>query len=887
MRRLVLFTGCCLYAVCIFSQKPPLDVDAIKQWPQIVGKKISNDGLWVIYAIAKGKSYRGDSLVLCRTDRKVQLGLGPADNFFFTENSRYFIYHKEKRLSIYDLQGLKWIFQADGIASLKIPSAGSGRWLAYQKANGQLLVRDLPDESEQVIDQTGNYQFSDNGNILLIQQKAAATGTNASSDPSIPQDYLVKWMDLINNKTVTLVARCKTINSIAFDENATQLAFLADTILRYYKKGMDSSIIMVSYNTKEMGRYSLAPGAIKFSSGGQRIFFPVKPIAEQTLKPAITTADVNVWHYDDDYLPTEQQARLNYLRNRTYTVAINIADRRITRLDEEGSDPPVDLASTAEGEFALIKQSVNYFGGRWRASTIPQYYLKNLQTGEQKLLLSQREVSAVSLSPGCKYVIWYDNPKDSYFAYEMVTGVTKNITAGFPVALRAAFASWGLYVYQPYGVAGWADNETSVLLYDEFDIWKVDVSGNKAPVNLTNGYGKKHHLVLRLWNEKNADYDDPAIESTELLLVAFDKKNKDNGFFKKDMRKTGDPEKLSLSPHLYYAHKRFNAQFLYSGEIRKAKNAGVYLLECMSSHEFPNLCVTKDFKNFTVLSDLHPEKKYNWLTSELISWKKDDGTVLQGILYKPENFDLNKKYPLLFYFYEKLSQRLNQYFNPDLSDGSINIPIYVSNGYLVFTPDINYGVGAPGEDVCGAVLSAARYLSGLPYVDSAKMGLQGHSFGGYEVNYIISHSNRFAAAQESSGASDFISYYNGFYRESSAQFYFETGQGRIGATLWDKPELFIKNSPVFLADKVQTPLLIMHNKDDGEVPFQQGIEWFTALRRLGKKVWMLQYDKEYHVINQQKNKLDFSIRTKQFFDHYLKGAPAPGWMTNKENKFIN
>jgi dienelactone hydrolase len=862
-RKVNLLICCCLYAVCIFSQKPPLDFDAIKQWPQIFGEKVSNDGSWAIYSIGRG--YRADSLVLWRTDRKIQLGLGPADNFFFTENSRYLIiHHKEKRLSIYDLQGLKWIFQADSVVSVKTPAAGEGKWLAYQKTNGQLLLRNLYDESEQVIDQAGNYQFSDNGNILLMQQS-----------------YQVKWMDLVNNKTVTLVARCKTINSIVFDETATQLAFLADTMLLYYKKGMDSAIVMA----KAHGRYNPAPGIIKFSSNGQRIFFPVKAVAEQTLKPA-TSADVNIWHYDDDYLPTEQQARSGYLRSRTYTVAINIADKRITMLDEEGDDPLVDLASTVAGEFALIKRD-NFFAGRWKASTVPQYCLKNLQTGEKKLLLSQRDIFVIGLSPGCKYVTWYDNLKESYFSYETATGVTRNITHAFPVALRSISASVSLYVYQPYGVAGWTDNEASVLIYDEFDIWKVDVSGNKAPVNITNGYGKKHHLVLRVWNEKSSDYDDPAIESDELLLVAFDKENKDNGFFKKNLRKNGDPEKLSLGPNLYYAHNRFNTQFLYSRKILKAKSAGMYLLGCMSSHEFPNLCVTKDFKSFTVLSDLHPEKKYNWLTTELHSWRKDDGAVLQGVLYKPENFDPNKRYPIIFYFYEKLSHRLNQYFNPELSEGSINIPIYVSNGYLVFTPDIIYGTGTPGEDVCSAVLSVARYLSALPYVDSTKMGLQGHSFGGYQVNYLISHSNLFAAAQESSGASDFISYYNGFYREHSAQFYFETGQGRIGATLWEKPDLFIKNSPIFLADKVQTPLLIMHNKDDGEVPFQQGLEWFTALRRLGKKVWMLQYDKEYHAINQQKNKLDFSIRTKQFFDHYLKGIPAPGWMTNKENKLIN
>jgi dienelactone hydrolase len=557
---------------------------------------------------------------------------------------------------------------------------------------------------------------------------------------------------------------------------------------------------------------------------------------------------------------------------------VNIDDNTVFRINREEDAPFVELAQDGNGDFALVQRNNNYFGGKWKASTVPSYYTVNLKNGQRNKIIEQRDLT-VDISPTGKYVIWYDPLKKTFLTYEIRTQQVKDITPTLAGTLTAA-QSMRLNSFIPFGIAGWLPNDQALLIYDEFDIWKIDPAGEKAPVNITNGYGRRNHIVLRIWHKDNNDYSSPVINDNALLLVAFDVENKDNGFFKGSLSAKADPVKLSLDPYLYYAHYRFNCQFLAKYPITKARQADAYLVRRMDSKGYPNLYYTRDLKQFIPVSDVQPHRDYNWLTTELISWKQPDGTTGQGILYKPENFDPNKKYPIIFYFYEKLSYRLHQYLEPELSRGSLNIPFFASNGYLVCTPDISYTAGSPGQSAYQSVLLAARHLSQMPWVDSMRMGLQGHSFGGYQVNYIVSRTNLFAAAQESAGASDFFSYYNGFYREHSAQFYFEYGQGRLGYTMWEKPDLYFQNSPIFKADQVQTPLLIMHNKDDGEVPFQQGLEWFTALRRLGKKVWMLQYDKEHHGLDQPKNKRDFTIRVAQFFDHYLKGAPAPKWMVN-------
>jgi dipeptidyl aminopeptidase/acylaminoacyl peptidase len=249
-------------------------------------------------------------------------------------------------------------------------------------------------------------------------------------------------------------------------------------------------------------------------------------------------------------------------------------------------------------------------------------------------------------------------------------------------------------------------------------------------------------------------------------------------------------------------------------------------------------------------------------------------------LYKPENFDSTKKYPVIVHYYEKKSERLNQYIFPGYSDGDINIPYFVSNGYLVFMPDIQYTIGKAGRSAYNSIVGAGEYLATLPWVNANKMGISGHSFGGFETNYVITHSNLFTAAFSDAGPSNLVSHYGSYelYTGVSLQSFNEREQIRMGANLWERPDVYIDNSPVFEADKITTPLLMVCNKLDDIIHFDQGVQLFTALRRLGKKAWMLQYDSERHSIMQEKNLMDLTIRASQFFDHYLKGAPAPKWM---------
>jgi dipeptidyl aminopeptidase/acylaminoacyl peptidase len=282
------------------------------------------------------------------------------------------------------------------------------------------------------------------------------------------------------------------------------------------------------------------------------------------------------------------------------------------------------------------------------------------------------------------------------------------------------------------------------------------------------------------------------------------------------------------------------------------------------------------------LSVSNPQQsKYIWGNVELVEWMSFDKQKLQGLLYKPENFDPSNKYPMIVYFYEKSSDCLYNYIDPVPSPSRINITFAVSNGYIVFVPDIIYVTGYPGQSCYNAVISGTyAMLDRYSFIDKSRLGLDGQSWGGYQIAYLVTQTDLFACAYAGAAVVDMISAYGGIRWESgmSRMFQYEQDQSRIGGTLWDKPMQFIENSPIFWIPKIHTPLLLMNNDADGAVPWYQGIEFITALRRLEKPAWLLSYNEEAHNLVKRPNRKDISIRKMQFFDHYLKGEPMPYWM---------
>jgi dipeptidyl aminopeptidase/acylaminoacyl peptidase len=299
-------------------------------------------------------------------------------------------------------------------------------------------------------------------------------------------------------------------------------------------------------------------------------------------------------------------------------------------------------------------------------------------------------------------------------------------------------------------------------------------------------------------------------------------------------------------------------------------------------YDYPNYYVADaNFQEVKRVTDTNPKiREYNWGKAELVHYKSADGVALSGVLVKPEDFDPSKKYPMVVYIYERLSQNLHNFTMPSAGT-SINPTFYASNGYLVFMPDIAYTIGSPGQSALKCVLPAIQAVVDKGYVNEDAIGIQGHSWGGYQIAYMVTQTNRFKAASAGAPVSDMISAYGGIRWGSgmSRQFQYEKTQSRIGKTLWEAPMKYIENSPIFMADRVETPLMMLHNDQDDAVPWYQGIEYYMALRRLGKEVYLFNYNGERHGLGKLATRRDYTLRQQQFFDHHLKGAAAPEWMT--------
>ena len=811
-----------LYSPFACAQKQPIDNESYRSWEMLSNYNISNDGKYVWYAYGSEKT--GSTLALSSSDGKYKKALHSAYAPVFNSNSRQLLFNTAKGLAILTLETDSIEYRSNA-HSVAIPVNGDGEWLTYHYKDS-IILRNMNTGNEKA------YYAREailNKKTLFLIQDSAIICVNIDND---------------NCKTIM---RGSSTRQLTFDTSGTRCCFIATNsqgnTLRYYHTSLDSAQTHVINGLSDM--------TPQFSKDGCYIYFQVNKNLS-----AIAADNITIWHYKDEYLPSEQKATSSWKRFITYLAVTPTDSTSIKQLEAE------DTVVVEKGSrYTIIKNIINEDESYWNGKRV-SYVLVSLSNGIQHTIVNglQRSI-ALSLSPEEKYAIWYNPQEKAYFSYETATGITRNISSKIPVNLYIDEYT-DLKAIYPYDIAGWLPKDEALLIYDCYDIWRIDPTSQNPPVNITNGYGRKNNIKFRL-----------TLTGDTLLLTAFDQ-YKRNGFWRTGLQGR-DPLPLSgMQKGLYYFPEYFTSPF-----PPPLKAGNIYLMKYMTDTTAPNLVVTKDFRSFIQLSDLRPQSAYNWLSSELHSWQMADGQTAKGILYKPENFDPHNKYPVILHYYEKRSYEAHTYLTPGLSNGALDIPWYVSNGYLVFVPDITYPDHHAGQGALEAVVSATGYLRQLPWVDDKKMGLQGHSFGGYETNYIITHSHLFAAAVSAAGLSDLITEYGDqAFGGKSLISMCEKGQLRLDTSLWQAPDIYIDNSPLFSVDKVTTPLLLMHNQQDGAVPVKQSEVFYDALKRLGKPVWMLQYENEEHTIEDRTLQLDFTIKQQEFFNHYLKGSPIPDWM---------
>ncbi|HVT87087.1 MAG TPA: prolyl oligopeptidase family serine peptidase [Chitinophagaceae bacterium] len=903
----------------LLAQKKPLDHSVYDSWQSIGERMISNDGKWVVYTVCPQV---GDTtLVIQSSDARYKKEIEHSKNAVITEDSRFAIFKirpwykdlreawiKKKKpdeipkdsLGIIEF-GKATIWKLANVKSYKTPEKAAG-WVAYQlekeknalkenenSGGSDLILRQTTTGKEKIFKNISEYYFNKTGRKLLL-----LTAKN-------PKDSLSKINVLLYDLRVgvmdTLSRGGNDFRNFTMTDDGSQIAYIAERDatpkalqkfykLWYYKEGMDSAVMLVDKNSVGMmlGMSVSEYCHPDFSKTGKRLFFGTAPIEppKDTSLIDIDLVKVDIWNYKDDYLQTVQTnpARLRNDLEKNY---LAVYDLQINTIRQLGSEKIPQIIETNEGDGDTFI-GVTDFGKRvesqWLGDTRKDIYAIDVKTGNKKLVKENLHGFIYPSSTG-KYIMWYDRPAKNYFVWDGKT--TRNITTKIKVPL------WDEDFNNPddptpYGVMGWHEGDSAVYVYDKYDIWKVDPTGKENPENYLNkSAGRKDKIVARY---VSTDPEQKAIKDEKGILV----------------RRFNDINKKSCYAVFFPGKNTFYfgpglADYSFGAPI-KAKDKDILIYTKESFKESPDLYIESDtgagydsphYGDISValddrkLSFLNPQQKdYNWGSAELFHWKTFKGNLATGIVYKPENFDPKKKYPMICYFYEELDNTLNNYIPPAPIRSAINISFFVSRGYIIFVPSIKYDVGHPGKSAYDYVVSGAKALIAKGFVDPKNIAIQGHSWGGYQVAYLVTATNMFKAAWAGAPVANMTSAYGGIRWESgvSRQFQYEKGQSRIGGTLWDKFNLYVENSPLFHLKNVTTPLVIMANDNDGAVPWYQGIELFSAMRRLGKKVWMFDYNGEGHGLTERKDKLDYQIRMQQFFDWILKGDLPAHWITD-------
>jgi dipeptidyl aminopeptidase/acylaminoacyl peptidase len=754
-----------------------------------------------------------------------------------------------------------------------------------------LVLKKLPVGEEKLFKNILYFNFNKTGKKLLLQ-----VGRN-------PKDSLTKNLvllyDLQKGIADTLSKGGNEFKNFAISDDGVQVAYLAERDssaralqkfyrLWYFKEGMDSAHLIADRNSPGIrsGTTISENGSLSFSKSGRRLFFgtaPMQPPKDTTLAD-IDKVNVDIWNYKDDYLQTVQLNRLQTDLKKTYLAVYDLPNNSLQQL-ETVEIPTVYQTNEGDGEtFVGVTDYGKRIESQWTGNTLKDIYSIRVSTGERKLVKKDLRgvITPQYISPTGKYILWYDNKAKNYFVYDGDT--LRNITAKIKVPL------WNEENDvpddpNPYGVMKWQENDVAVFIYDRYGIWKIDPNGRGSSIlMLGDRKNKNQYKYIQVDAEERFIKPDQ-----ELIFRSFNENNKQSGLW------AGE---YANGLNSFHALKPISIDSNISiGQIVKSKNSKALIFTKESFSESPDLYIGFGVEQAsggqleneriyrileTKLSFLNPQQKdYNWGTAELFKWKAYNGKESTGIVYKPEDFDPKKKYPMICHFYETLSDGLNNYLPPSPTPSRLNVPFFVSRGYVVFAPDIHYGTGHPGKDAYNYIVSGARALVKKGFVDSTRIGIQGQSWGGYQVAYLITVTDLFKAAWAGAPVANMTSAYGGIRWESglNRQFQYEKSQSRIGASLWEKPQLYIDNSPLFRLPKVKTPLVIMSNDADGAVPWYQGIELFTAMRRLGKQVWLLNYNGEAHNLVERKNRKDIQIREQQYFDWLLKGEKPPKWIT--------
>ena len=865
------------------TEKRTLEIADYAQWRTISGSKISDDGRWVAWAYSRVRG--DDTLHVEALDSDAAHVIASASDPELSDDGAWIAYfiappflEAEKLLregeTVTRQAGLLELatgasFTWDDASSFGFSEGSSHFFVKKRKTNEEaehdgtdLILRNLREGFEELIGSVGEAEFNDGGTHLAFTVDTEdkdgnglylvdlATGSRRGLDNAKERYARLTWSEegdalavLRGEKPEQKVERENVL--IAFRHVANRPPTRID-IDATGNGGLGDGVVLSE------------KGSLVWNEDATMLFVATKrqdDELEDWPEDDLPLADVNIWHWADDRIQSQQEQAASRDRDRTYVAAVNLERGTVVPLADERMRT---VEITRDGRWAIGRDETAYISD-WRPELADLYRL-DLRTGERVTVL-EGQLRTLGLSPDSRHCLYWKD--GDFWDYRIVDDEHVNLTGSAPVDFtNQEYDRFG--EKPPHGVAGWTADGDGVVLYDRYDIWLQPLDGSSA-TNLTGGRGAADEMRLRYIR---TDPDARTIDLGEPLLIdAYGQWTKKEGFFELD---GDDLEQLT------WEDRRVDTP-------RKAADAERYLFTAQTFQEYPDLYVSgNDFADRTRVTDANPQQdEFLWGHRILFDYTNDDGVPLQGTLAIPDDYEPGQKLPMLVRFYEKYSQDLHLYPTPTFRH-SPNFAGYVSNGYLVMQPDVHFRIGSSHSDMLESVEAAVRKVIEMGYADPDALGLSGHSYSGGGSAYIATRSEMFSAIAHGAAPINLVSEFNQLFVGSGRNnhSYDIYGQGRYATNPYDDFQRYWDQSPISGVQSMDTPVLYLHGEADPTVNWEQGLEWYNALRFLGKPIIWLSYPDEGHGLRKLQNRVDFQHRLRQFFEHHLKGEPAAGWMTD-------
>jgi hypothetical protein len=939
-RILLLTAAVALPAAAQVAPRRALTPDDWDRWRSIVGTTVSPDGEWVAYSLVPQV---GDGELVVRathgtTEWKVPRGfigrpqliagfhgdsttapVAPA----FSPDSRWVVVQTSVPRADYDAamrrnrrtpprSGIAIVNVATGqaspvarVRSFRMPREGANvvAYLMEPDETPGATLRDsaslgarpvpataaTPGGAVRPISDSTRGRRREFGSTLVLHDLASGRDTRIADVLAYTMDDSARWIGYtVSSHTpgrdgayvrrvaepeaeVVLHAGAGDYRALIVDRAGTRAAFISNAS-EFGSPHPRSAVYLATLGRGDGAQVVVAPGSLgdstvvaenrlAFTRNGAALLFGFTVPSQDSI-PADSLTDkavLDLWHWKDERLQPQQRVEATRDRTRSFGAVWQIAAGRMVRLASD-SFPNVQVSD--DGKTAMLITDRPYAIEAMWGEGGSDLYAVDAMTGA-RMLVTRRLRHQAQLSPGGAYIAYFED--GHWFAYDIAHARRTDLTS----RLRGAHFEEETFdtpdVPAPWGLGGWTKGDRALLAYDRFDVWELDPSGMRAPRMVTDSLGRRSHTTLRV---VDLDTDDRFIDPAQpLLLRALDDETKASGFYEERLDAPTPPRRIVMADVAF-------------GTPVRARHGTQLVVTRGTFTDFPDLYTGTSLASLTRISSGNPQQaEVKWGSVELVKWTSADGVPLKGLLYKPADFDPSKKYPMIAYFYEQLSNNLHVYVPPG-GRNVINPTHYTSNGYLVFEPDIHYETGYPGPSAYKSIVPGVQSIIARGFVDPNGVGIQGQSWGGYQALYIITQTPLFKAAMTGAPVADMFSAYGGIRWQSglARAFQYEHTQSRIGGSIWQYPMRYLENSPLFWADRITTPLLIMSNDGDGSVPWYQGIEMFVAMRRLNKEVYLLDYNGDEHNPTKRANQKDVAMRMQQFFDFHLRGMPEPEWM---------